>query len=54
MEEDKSKDEYYSSNVVSAVLFLKEASTALEDIEPEVSLTLLNVASALLDKHSID
>ena len=54
MEEDKSKDEYYASNAVAAVLFLKEASAALEDIEPDVSLTLLNVASALLEKYSVD
>ena len=54
MEENKDKDEYYTSNTVAAVLFLKEASAVLEDIEPDVSLTLLNVASALLEKHNVD
>ena len=54
MEENKDKDEYYTSNIVAAVLFLKEASAALEDIEPDVSLTLLNVASALLEKYNVD
>ena len=54
MDENKDKDEYYTSNIVAAVLFLKEASAALEDIEPDVSLTLLNVASALLEKHNVD
>lgn len=54
MDENKDKDEYYTSNTVAAVLFLKEASAALEDIEPDVSLTLLNVASALLEKYNVD
>lgn len=54
MDENKDKDEYYTSNTVAAVLFLKEASAVLEDIELDVSLTLLNVASALLEKYNVD
>lgn len=49
MEDEK----YYKTNVISAVLFLKEAGTALEDIEPDVSVSLYGVAESLLSKYNL-
>lgn len=49
MEDEK----YYKTNIISAVLFLKEAGTALEDIEPDVSVSLYGVAESLLSKYNL-
>ena len=42
-----------SSNIITSVLHLKEASDLLVDIEPEVSYALLETASAILNQHKI-
>lgn len=49
MEDEK----YYKTNIISAVLFLKEAGTALEDIEPDISVSLYGVAESLLSKNNL-
>lgn len=49
MEDNK----YYKANIISAVLFLKEAGTQLEDIEPDVSVSLYGVAESLLSKYDL-
>lgn len=42
-----------SSNIIVSVLYLKEASDLLIDNEPEISLTLLRLAKALLESYQI-
>lgn len=44
---------FYKTNIISAVLFLKEAATMIEDVEPDVSVSLYGVAEALLVKHDV-
>lgn len=42
-----------NSNIVVSVLYLKEASDLLVNDEPDVSLTLLKLAKALLESYKI-
>ena len=42
-----------SSNIIVGVLHLNEASKLLEDVEPEISYTLLKLAKAVLESYQI-
>lgn len=42
-----------NSAIVLAAIYLREASHELKELEPEMSLALLESSQAILEKHSI-
>ena len=42
------------SQIILAALYLREASNQILEIEPNLSLSLLETSAALLGKHSVD
>lgn len=42
------------SQIILAALYLREASNQISEIEPDLSLSLLETSAALLGKHSVD